>query len=65
MFANNSYYYIVAVAETWLNSYKNTENNFLRYSHTFFGKCRSDQTGALMGGGVGILIPKRLTPVLH
>ena len=35
----------------------NIELNFLTASHTFFGKCRSDKTGASKGG-VGIFVPK-------
>ena len=47
----------VAVTETWLDTDCNTENNFLTASHPFFGKCRSDKTGASKGGGVGIFVP--------
>ena len=41
----------VALNETWLDTYCNTENNFLTASHNFFGKCRSDITGASKGKG--------------
>ena len=51
----------VAVTETWLDTDSNIENNFLTASHTFFGKCRSDKTGASKGGGVGIFVPKKIT----
>ena len=54
----------VAVTETWLDTDCDIENNFLRASHTFFGKCRSDKTKASKGGGVGIFVPKKLPPVL-
>ena len=39
----------------------NIENHFLTASHTFFGKCRSDKTGASKGGGAGIIVPKKFT----
>ena len=55
----------VAVTETWLDTDCNIENNFLTSSHTFFGKCRSDETGASKGGGVGILSRKNLPPILN
>ena len=51
----------VAVTETWLDTDCNIKNNFLTASHTFFGKCRSDKTGASKGGGVGIFVPKKYT----
>ena len=51
----------VAVTETWLDTDFNIENNFLTASHTFFGKCRSEKTGAAKGGGVGIFVPKKFT----
>ena len=51
----------VAVTETWLDTDCNIENNFLTASHTFFGKCRSEKTGASKGGGVGIFVPKKIT----
>ena len=51
----------VAVIETRLVTDCNIENNFLTTSHTFFGKCRSDKTGASKSGGVGIIVPKKFT----
>ena len=59
--SNNTF---VAVIETWLDTDCNIENNFLTASHTFFGKCRSDKTGASKGGGVGIFVPKKFTAYL-
>ena len=55
----------VAVTETWLDGDCNLENNFLTESHTFFGKCRSDKTGASKGRGVGIFVPKKLTASIN
>ena len=47
----------VAVTETWSNTDSNIED-ILTASHTSFGKCRSDKSGASRGGGVGIFVPK-------
>ena len=55
----------VAFTETWLDTDCNIENNFLTASHTFFGKCRSDKTGASKGGGIGIFVPKKITAILN
>ena len=51
----------VAVTESWLDIDCNIEDKFLTASHTFFGKCRSEKTGASKGGGVGIFVPKKFT----
>ena len=51
----------VAVTETWLDTDCSIEKNFLTASHTLFGKCRSDKTGASKSGGVGIFVPKKFT----
>ena len=51
----------IAVNETWSDTDCNFENNLLTASHTFFGKSRSDKTGASKGGGVGIFVPKKFT----
>ena len=51
----------VAVTETWLDTYGNIENNFLTATHTFFGKCRAEETGDSKGGGLGIFVPKKFT----
>ena len=55
----------VAVIETWLDTDCHIENNFLTSSHTFFGKCRSDKTGASKGGGVGISVPKKFSASIN
>ena len=52
----------VAVAETWLDTNCIIENNFLTASHTFFGICRSDETGASKGGEKGIFVRKNYRP---
>ena len=51
----------VTVTETWLDTDCKIENDFLTASHTFFGKCRSDKTGASKGKGIGTFVPEKFT----